>query len=127
MTTNRKYWEILGKLNGRTPENYDERQEFMSAVMSIRRMERKSQRLSEYACNGEGYVNGKFYRLDGSTPGAYISDDVSVFDAALDKVQAKIRAIAEPVGLTVEFQGDPRGYTVRVSYNGADVSSYIFG
>jgi len=126
MATNRKYYEILGKLNGRTPEDYDKRQEFMAAIMSVRRLERKSQRLNEYECNGEGYFGGKFYRLDGSTPGAYVSEDVSVFDAALDKVQAKIRAIAEPVGLAVEFQGDPRGYTVRVSYNGADISQVIF-
>jgi hypothetical protein len=31
-----------------------------------------------------------------------------------ERVEDKIKAIAERLGLRVEFQGDPRGYTVKV-------------
>lgn len=134
MKTTRKYWEILGKLGPHCPEDYDERQGFMAAIMQIRRLERKSQRLAEYDCNGEGFVGGKFYRLDGSTPGAYIKADrpgesgeeESVFCVALNRLHLKIANIALAVDLRPEFQGDPRGYTVRLSYKGADISHAIF-
>lgn len=87
--------------------------ESMPSLMTLRRLARKHHRLAEMECNGEGRVKGIYYRLDGSTPGAYVSEDVSIFSAESDKVEVKIKKIAEKIGLTVEFQGDPRGYTVK--------------
>lgn len=87
--------------------------ESMPSLMTLRRLARKHHRLAEMECNGEGCVKGIYYRLDGSTPGAYVSEDVSIFSAESDKVEVKIKKIAEKIGLTVEFQGDPRGYTVK--------------
>jgi hypothetical protein len=125
MGATRKYFEILGRLNGHAPDDYEARRVYMSALMTIRRLERKVQRLAEADCNGEGYVGGKFYRLDGSTPGAYIGED-SVFTVASEKIEAKIKVLADSVGLKTEFQGDPRGYTVRLFWNDADISHSVF-
>lgn len=88
--------------------------------LTLRRLAKKHHRLAEMACNGEGVIRGQWYycgSLIGQkmyTKTAYISDDVTVFDVESDKVEAKIKAICERLGLRVEFQGDPRGYTVKM-------------
>lgn len=118
---NKAYWVIRGKL-----AHTELTQENIETLQTIRRLAMRHNRLAEMSCNGEGTVNGKWYRLDGSTPGAYISDDVTVFDVASDKVEAKIKEVAAGVpGLSVDFQGDPRGYTVKLDYNGADITSIV--
>jgi len=95
----------------------------LPSLLTLRRLAIKHHRLAEMDCNGEGIVGGRFYRLDGSTSVAYINrsqgrEGISIFEAESDKVEAKIKAIAERLELRVEFQGDPRGYTVKVFKGG---------
>lgn len=96
---------------------YDEAWELMKELMTVRRLAKKHHRLAEMACNGEGFIRGQFYSCDsdrGNTAMITTDPDVYVWDVESDKVEAKIKAIADRIGLRVEFQGDPRGYTVKV-------------
>lgn len=98
-------------------------------VMRVRRLAAKHTRMCEAGCNGEGYVGGKFYRLDGSTPGAYINIDTGedVFDRECERLEAKIEALVSTVSdLTTEHQGDPRGYTIKLAYAGRDITHICF-
>ena len=120
-----KYWELLGRLDRVTPENYEERQTFMAVYMQIRRLAMRHHRLAEMDCNGEGYIRGQFYRCDGSTPGAYVSEDVTIFTAESDKIETKITKLAQSIGLSVDYQGDPRGYTVNLKRGNQTVGLYF--
>jgi hypothetical protein len=121
----KKFYEIWGKLDRLeiTPND-----ELIHTLLRIRRLERKNQRLAEADCNGEGVVNGKFYRLDGSVKGAYLADgETSIFTAEGEKIEKKITKMLEPFNYVAEFQGDPRGYTVRIfTPDHRDVSHIIF-
>jgi hypothetical protein len=121
----KKFYEIYGKLERAEITANDE---LVHTLLRIRRLEHKNQRLSEADCNGEGVVNGKFYRLDGSVEGAYLTDgETSIFRAECDKIEKKIKALASPFGYTAEFQGDPRGYTVRIfTADKRDISHIVF-
>jgi hypothetical protein len=99
--------------------------EALPELMTLRRLANKHRKLAEMDCNGVGVVRGVCYyngTIDNYArreygpfvQSAYTSDDVTVFDVESDKVQAKIEAICARLGLRVEFQGDPRGYTVKV-------------
>lgn len=85
-------------------------------LMTLKRLAGKHHRLAEMSCNGEGSIRGKFYSWDSSkyATSPAISDDLDVFNVESDKVEAKIKAICDRLDLRVEFQGDPRGYTVKV-------------
>ena len=93
------------------PENMNT---MIKECLTLRRLALKHHRLAEYDCNGEGYILGQFIRLDGSNPKAYVDADTSIFTAVSDKIEAKINAICDRLGFRVEFQGDPRGYTVKI-------------
>jgi len=97
----------------------------INALLAIKRLAKKHHRLAEMDCNGEGVVRGVHYyngtiddyakRTYGSgVKSAYVEDDVSVFDVESDKVQDKIKKLADSIGLVVEFHGDPRGNTVKL-------------
>ena len=118
-----KYWELLGRLDKVTPENYEERQVFMAVYMQIRRLAMRHHRLAEMDCNGEGSIRGRFYRLD--QPEGYVSEDVSVFTAESDKVEAKITSLASSVGLAAGFQGDPRGCTVTLTRGDQSIPLFL--
>jgi hypothetical protein len=96
----------------------------LNTYLTIRRLAKKHHRLAEYSCNGEGVVGGRFWRLD--NPSAFSLDkdgcEVDVFDIESERIEAKIKALCDKVGFRVEFQGDPRGNTVKLSYNGKFVS-----
>lgn len=105
--------------------------ENMQTLLTLRRLAKKHHKLAEYDCNGIGWIRGQAYYTGmsyGETPdeyerreygysvkSAYLSPDSeeSIFDIESDKVADKIRALAEKCALRVEFQGDPRGYTVK--------------
>lgn len=103
--------------------------ETVEKLLVIARLAKKHHRLAEMACNGEGYVRGKLYtcgQVEGYAVSAYtyhsegVADEsITVFDVESDKVEAKIKALVSKLGTgwAVEFQGDPRGNTVKVSYN----------
>lgn len=111
---------------------YDEALKLLPSLMTLARLARKHHRLAEMDCNGYGVVRGQIYYSGmgfGDKPdsyevreygygvkSAYLTADTeeTVFDIEQDKVKAKIQGICNRLGLRVEFQGDPRGYTVKV-------------
>jgi hypothetical protein len=127
MKYSKKFYEIYGRLERANLIAGDDR---VLLLLKVGRLERKNQRLCEMSCNGEGVVNGKFYRCDGSVKGAYLPDgETSIFDAESSKVEDKIRKLVSNSGFgyTAEFQGDPRGYTVRIfTADKRDISHIIF-
>jgi hypothetical protein len=106
-----------------------EMDKLIKELLTLRRLAIKHHRLSEMKCNGEGYIRGQRYyggqindwarrEYGHGVKSAYLGDSITVFDLESDKVEGKIKAIAERLGLRVEFQGDPRGYTVKVFKGG---------
>lgn len=103
----------------------DKQTPFVYELLTLRRLANKHHKLAEMDCNGEGVIRGQHYyngtiddyakRTYGyGVKSAYLTDgDTTVFDIESDKVQDKIWAITKRLGLRVEFQGDPRGYTVK--------------
>lgn len=128
---------IMNELH-RAGYGFEKAIEMLPELLTLRRLANKHYRLAAMNCNGEGIVGGRFYRLDGSMPEAYIDqhkcetniceyeshkywrenttghDAPSIFEYESEKVEAKIKAIVERLGLRVEFQGDPREYTVKI-------------
>ncbi len=131
MKQTRKYFEILGQLNGQTPDDYEKRsQVWMQGYMTIRSLAKKHHRLAEMDCNGYGRVRGQMYytgsiddyarrEYGANVKSGYVdnsdnSDGTTVFTVEADKVEDKIKAIAKSIKLVVTFQGDPRGATVKL-------------
>ena len=113
MKRTRKYYELMGQLEER---GIDTTPELMETYCKIRKLAMKHHRLAEMDCNGEGFVHGKFYRCDGSVPGSYLEDgETTIFCAEQEKIEERISALVSTIGLKVEYQGDPRGCTVRLS------------
>lgn len=109
--------------------NNDKHEECVSTLLTIRRLAKKHHRLAEMDCNGEGVIRGVHYyngtiddyarRTYGhGVKSAYAKDDVSVFDVESEKVSDKIKALVKTLGAGwhLEFQGDPRGNTVKLYY-----------
>jgi hypothetical protein len=105
-------------------------EQFVNELLTLRRLANKHHNLAEMDCNGSGYIRGQAYysgRIDEYAKREYgynvkcsygdllpEVDTPSIFQIECDKVETKIKAICERLGLRVEFQGDPRGYTVKV-------------
>jgi hypothetical protein len=103
--------------------------------LTVRRLAKKHHRLAEMSCNGCGYVKGQNYTTAlsfGNKPdayhvrefgygvkSAYLTEDAEndVFDVESERIETKIKALCDKVGFRVEFQGDPRGNTVKL-FNG---------
>ena len=99
---------------------YETHRPFVMELLTLRRLANKHHRLAEMECNGEGYLRGELYSWDNSkswanSPSVFSEDkeETTIFQIESDKVEAKIKAICERLGLRVKFQGDPRGYTVK--------------
>jgi len=122
-----KYWEVMGKNDRVLPEGYEERQKFLGTLFIIRRLAKKHQRLAEMDCNGVGDIRGCTHyagniddyarreygygvRSAYTVPG---SED-TIFTIESEKLEARIMALADSIGLVASFQGDPRGYTVKI-------------
>ena len=96
------------------------------AVKKIVRIAKKHHRQAENCCNGRGWLNGKFYTLAALDAyelkqypyaiSGYLDgkNDRTFFCLAMDKYEFQIKTLL-PKGFTVEFQGDPRGYTVKLT------------
>ena len=117
--------------------NNDAHNELVGNLLTIRRLAKKHHRLAEMDCNGEGYIRGqRFYAgmSYGEKPdayevreygygvkSAYLSKDAeeTVFDLESEKVSDKINVLVGKLGegWRVEFQGDPRGNTVKLFYS----------
>lgn len=98
-------------------------------IQRIARLSKKHQRQCENSCNGQGVVNGQIY-YNGSiddyakrtygynVKSAYVNDDESIFDVEAGKIEDKINRLIKDTRFKVEYQGDPRGYTVKLYYEG---------
>ena len=92
-------------------------------------------------CNGQGFVRGVLYTTGpvSQVPGyekaqygfeaksayAYGGDNErTIFDIESDAIEKKIHDLAVKIGFTVEFQGDPRGMTVKLAYKGRNVEIF---
>ena len=107
--------------------NSDKHDNFVLELLTLRRLANKHHKLAEMEGNGEGRIGGIHYyngtiddyarRTYGhGVKSAYMPDDPeerTIFDKESSKIETKIRAICDRLGLRVEFQGDPRGYTVK--------------
>lgn len=92
----------------------DKISDILPTLLTLRRLAKKHHKLAEIACNGEGYIRGQFYSGDSNTGNtAMVTNGVYVWDIESGKVEAKIKALTDKIGLRVEFQGDPRGYTCK--------------
>jgi len=71
----------------------------------------------------ENYL--KYLRVSG-TDEQYIKHGSTWFNSWRDWLtyEAKIKALCDKIGFTVEFQGDPRGNTVKLSYKGSYVEIF---
>ena len=98
---------------GQRNPNFD--YEDFEIVKKVKRLAVQHQRQCENDCNGEGWVKGKYYK--NNSPDAYI-DDESIFNIVACEISAKIeKLIVDKKQFSVEFQGDPRGATVKLYYN----------
>lgn len=109
----------------------DKHTPFIYELLTLRRLANKHHKLAEMDCNGEGVIRGVHYyagsidnyakcRYGGGVKSAYNNSDSgeTIFYDEGEKVETKIKSICKRLGLTVEFQGDPRGYTVKVFKDG---------
>lgn len=112
----------------------------MDIIKRVKRLAMKHHKQCENSCNGSGYVKEQCYYVGAidnfsrSTCGqnvksAYVKEDESIFDVEATRIEDKILNIVgaydkkannlEKKGpFTVEFQGDPRGATVKLYYEG---------
>lgn len=122
------YYEQLGRIENITQGmELEEWRELTERLLIIRRLAKKHHRLAEMDCNGEGVIRGQRYyggQIDEwakreygySVKSAYVSEDQTIFDVESEKVQAKIEKLVSELGKEwkLEFQGDPRGNTVKL-------------
>jgi hypothetical protein len=124
-----------------TVEDYD-------LIRKVARLAHKHQAQATNDCNGEGFVNGQHYfngNIDDwarreygqNVKSAYIDDsEETIFTKEMEKIEEKINKIIEEYNhkklfpdrvytykknlpyFGVEFQGDPRGNTVKLYYEG---------
>lgn len=114
-TSTHSYLWVLLMRAGFTQEHADK---LIPDCLTLRRLANKHHRIAEMDCNGVGIIRGQAYTTGQGGAfhkSAYLPDgETTIFTAESDKVEAKIQGICDRLGLRVEFQGDPRGYTVKV-------------
>ena len=140
MKRSKKYYEIMGRLDERKalPEpvdgfiDVDALARYVFGFMELQRLAKKHHKLAEMDCNGEGVIRGVHYyngtiddyakRTYGyGVKSAYLKDETTVFDVESEKVQDKIKKLAQDLRLDVEFQGDPRGATVKIKVRNTSI------
>ena len=104
--------------------------EDFAILQRIARLSKKHQRQCENACNGVGVVKGQVYyggQIDlwaketygQSVKSAYLENpEISVFDKEIASIEATINRLVYGTSFSVKYQHDPRGYTVKLSYDG---------
>jgi hypothetical protein len=108
-------------------------------IRKVSRLAKKHQQQCVNSCNGEGFVNGQRYysgmiddyaqRTYGqNVKSAYFDDsEESIFDIEAGKIEDKINKLVYQFNykkyalwrvkpLKIEYQGDPRGNTVKLFY-----------
>ncbi len=100
-------------------------------IKKVSRLARKHQAQAVNECNGVGYVKGQCYYMGNiddwakreygyNVKDAYLDKDfeTNVFDKESERIQDKINSIIKNSKFKVEYQGDPRGNTVKLYYEG---------
>ena len=101
-------------------------------IKRISRLARKHQAQAVNECNGVGYVKGQCYYMGGiddyakRTYGQNVKDayldkncETNVFDKESERISDKIDSVIKNnTKFKVEYQGDPRGNTVKLYYEG---------
>lgn len=100
-------------------------------IKKISRLAHKHQIQATNDCNGEGFVNGQHYyggniddwakrQYGENVKSAYIDNtEETIFYKEMDKIEEKINnLIKDNPKFKVEYQGDPRGNTVKLCYEG---------
>ena len=106
-------------------------------VKKIKNLAKKHQRIAKMDCNGVGTINGITYHSGisyGEKPdvygaivkSAYLKDETTVFDRELDKLEGKIEVLILGRLFLAEYEGDPRGQTVKLYYNGNLIDFNLF-
>ena len=122
-----KYYELRGRLSEQLPDDYEKIAVLMSIYMKLRRLAKQHHRLAEYSCNGVGWIKGQCY-YNGSiddyakrtygfnVKSSYLDPECEqdIFNLESDKIQDKMIPLAQEINCKLEFQGDPRGYTVKM-------------
>ena len=106
-------------------------------IRKVRRLAFKHLRQATNDCNGEGFVNGIHYyagsiddyvrqQYGEGVRSAYIDEsEETIFCKEMEKIEAKIeKIIAESPSFSVEYQGDSRGATVKLNYQGEYIEMY---
>ena len=108
----------------------------MDLIKKVRRLARKHQSQCENDCNGSGIVAGQMYytgyiddyaqkQYGPSVKPGYIDriGDRTVFYAEIMRLEDRINDLLDSKSqFTVIYQRDPRGATVKLSYNGSDIA-----
>lgn len=82
-----------------------------AAALLLLRHARTHGNIAEAQCNGPGdYVN----RIPYPEAGAIYARHEAWCEKREQQVEARICAICKPLGIVPDFQGDPRGYTVKL-------------
>lgn len=141
---NNTYYKLAYELNciGINRLDNGKQEAIIQTFLTIRRLALKHHRLAEMSCNGEGVIRGQFYSTSATrvADGAFIKsayvdcsqlahrhnkcEEFTIFEVQSSHVEAKIRALCAKIGFTVEFQGDPRGNTVKLAYKGRYVEIF---
>ena len=115
----------------------DEQLTIEATIKAIGRLAKKHNKLAKMECNGAGVIRGQSYfggRIDDwarreyghNVKSPYLTDgETTIFQFESEKIERKILALIEGTLLTVEFQGDPRGATVRLFYKNQDIPEVI--
>ena len=112
----------------------------MELIKKIKRLAQQHRRQCENSCNGYGRVKGQIYytgAIDDYARREYgadvkdgcIGEDDNIFDQESGRIQEVIYRLLSNINLDkyslwlvkpfkVEFQGDPRGATVKLYYEG---------
>ncbi len=82
-------------------------------LKKMKRLFTKHQRISVWECNGTKYSNMDAIRYvsDYEYTSDMYSDDIAIVEKKIDKLLLDLGK-----GFTVEYQGDPRGYTCKLYY-----------
>ncbi len=82
-------------------------------LKKMKRLFTKHQRISIWSCNGTKYQDSRAIQY--ATDYEYTEDMFMVDIAKVEKLIAKL-LLDLGKGFTVEYQGDPRGYTCKLYY-----------
>ena len=104
-------------------------------LQRIARLSKQHQKQATNSCNGYGIVKGQMYyggQIDDyakreygyNVKSSYLDKDCeeSIFDKEMGNIEDKINKLIENTKFTVEYQGDPRGWTVKLFYDKDQIS-----